>query len=189
MSTQQRTTREAVSEASRQLDFRPGMDMRWEMTQTTDDTGGALLQATNWVGGRTGGPPVHVHPTAEESYAVIDGTADVFMDGTWRTLRAGESVTVPAGVPHTIRNSSPQPVELVNTHRPALRFEAMFRELHALIHAGKIKRLPPKDPRSAIYASMLFAKYPDEQRSVKPPQRVFNSLARLGRVLRLRLDD
>ena len=189
MSIQQRTAREPAADASRQLDFRPGMDMRWEITQSADDTRGALLEATNWVGGLTGGPPVHVHPAAEESYAVIEGAADVFMDGDWRTLRAGESVTVPAGMPHTIRNSSPDPVRLVNTHRPALRFEAMFRELHALIQQGKIKRLPPKDPRSAMYAAMLFAKYPDEQRMVKPPQPLFNSLARLGRVLGLKLPD
>lgn len=188
MSTQQWTTREPAADASRQLDFRPGMDMTWEITQSTEDTGGTLLEATNWVGGATGGPPVHVHPTAEESYAVIEGAADVFIDGRWRTVRAGESVTVPAGMPHTIKNSSRDPVRLVNTHRPALRFEAMFREMHALIQQGKIKRLPPKDPRSAIYAAMLFAKYPDEARMVKPPQALFDSLARLGRVLGLRLE-
>ncbi len=189
MSTQQHTTRERAADTPRQLDFRPGMDMTWEITQSTADTGGTLFEATNWVGGATGGPPVHVHPIAEESYAVIEGAADVFMDGGWRTVRAGESVTVPAGMPHTIKNSSRDPVRLVNTHRPALRFEAMFRELHALIQQGKIKRLPPKDPRSAIYAAMLFAKYPDEQRVVKPPQALFNSLARLGRVLGLRLEE
>lgn len=187
MRAQQRTAREPAYDASRQLDFRPGMDMTWEITQSTDETGGALFEATNWVGGATGGPPVHVHPTAEESYAVIEGAADVFMDGGWRTVHGGDSVTVPAGMPHTIKNSSREAVRLVNTHRPALRFEAMFRELHALIQQGKIKRLPPKDPRSAIYAAMLFAKYPDEQRMVKPPQALFNSLARLGRMLGLKL--
>jgi mannose-6-phosphate isomerase-like protein (cupin superfamily) len=185
MSTQQRVARKTATALSRELDFRPGMDMRWEITQSTDDTGATMFEATNWVSGGMGGPPVHVHPAAEEIYAVIEGTADVFMDGSWRTVRAGESVTVPAGMPHTIKNSSPDPVVLVNTHRPALRFEAMFRELHALIQRGKIKRLPPKDPRSAIYAAMLFAKYPDEQRMVKPPQALFNALARIGRVLGL----
>jgi mannose-6-phosphate isomerase-like protein (cupin superfamily) len=189
VSTQQRTAREAGGDASRELDFRPGMDMHWEITQSTDDSGAALLEATNWVGGLMGGPPVHVHPTAEETYAVIEGAADVFIDGEWRTVRAGESVTVPAGMPHTIKNSTPDPVQLVNTHRPALRFEAMFRELHDLIQQGKIKRLPPKDPRSAMYAAMLFAKYPDEQRMVKPPQALFNALARLGRVLGLKLSS
>jgi len=27
------------------------------------------------------GPPVHLHPTAEESYDVIEGALEVFMDG------------------------------------------------------------------------------------------------------------
>jgi hypothetical protein len=35
----------------------------------------------------------------------------------------------------------------VNIHRPAQRFESFFRDMHRLIHEGKIKRLPPKDPR------------------------------------------
>lgn len=175
--------------ADRALDFQPGMAMRWEITRSTADTGGDLLETVNWVGPRTGGPPVHVHPTAEESYEVIDGTLEVFVDGQWQTLRAGEKATVPPGKPHTLRNDSAEPVRLVNTHRPALRFEAMFRELHALIKTGRIKRLPPKDPRSLIYAGMLFDKYAEEQRMVKPPKAAFTALALIGRALRLPLAD
>ena len=80
----------------RQLDFHPGMEMRWEITRSTTDTGGELFEATNWVGAQMAGPPVHVHPTAEESYEVIEGALDVFVDGEWRTLRAGETATAPA---------------------------------------------------------------------------------------------
>ncbi|MBV9807181.1 MAG: hypothetical protein JO286_08365 [Solirubrobacterales bacterium] len=76
----------------------------------------------------------------------------------------------------------------MNTHRPALRFEEMFRELNALITTGKIKRLPPKDFRSLIYTAMLFAKYTDEQRAVNPPHAVFGTLALLGRALGMKLD-
>ena len=177
-----------VVESDRVLDFAPGMAMRWEITRSTADTGGELLETVNWVGPRTGGPPVHVHERAEESYEVLEGTLEVFIDGQWRTLRAGEKATVAPGTPHTLRNTSNQPVRLVNTHRPALGFEAMFRELNALIKAGKIKRLPPKDPRSAMYAAMLFAKYPDEQRITKPPPAVFRTLALVGRALRLKLE-
>jgi glyoxylate utilization-related uncharacterized protein len=134
------------------------------------------------------GPPVHVHPTAEESYEVIGGVLDVFVDGEWRTLRAGEAATAPAGVPHTLRNATTEPVHLINVHRPALRFESFFREMHALIQQGKIKRLPPKDPRSAIYVAMLFTKYPNEIRVTKPPNGVFKALALVGRALRFKLE-
>jgi mannose-6-phosphate isomerase-like protein (cupin superfamily) len=172
----------------RQLDFHPGMPMRWEITRSAEDTAGALFEATNWVDAGMAGPPVHVHPTAEESYAVVEGTIEVFMDGRWSPLRAGETATVPAGVPHSVRNASDQPAQIVNIHQPAQGFEPFFRDMHRLIHEGKIKRLPPKEPRSAIYAAMLFAKYPDEIRTTKPPNGVFTALARLGRMLGFKLD-
>ena len=170
----------------RHLDFHPGMGMRWEITRSTEDTAGDLFEATNWVDPHMPGPPVHVHPAAEESYEVLAGALDVCVDGEWRTVRAGETATVPAGVPHTLRNGA-EPVRIVNIHRPAQQFESFFREMHSLIQRGKIKRLPPKEPRSAIYAAMLFTKYPSEIRTTKPPNWVFKSLAFVGRVLRFKL--
>jgi hypothetical protein len=100
----------------------------------------------------------------------------------------GREVTVPAGVPHTLRNTSDQPTRIVNVHRPALDFEPFFRELQGLIRSGKIKRLPPKEPRSAIYAAMLFGKYPQEIVTKKPPNGLFKALALLGRGLGFKLD-
>ena len=76
---------------------------------------------------RMPGPPVHVHPRAEESYEVIEGALEVFMNGNWSPVRAGEKATVPAGVPHSVRNASDEPARIVNIHRPAQRFESFFR--------------------------------------------------------------
>lgn len=176
-----------MNEESRQLDFHPGMGMRWEITRSTADTSGELFEATNWVDAGMPGPPVHVHPTAEESYEVVEGTLEVFLNGEWSSVGAGETATVPAGAPHSLRVPSDGPVTIVNIHQPALKFEAFFRDMHRLIHEGKIKQLPPKDPRSAIYAAMLFGKYPDEIRAVKPPNGVFKALALVGRMLRFRV--
>jgi hypothetical protein len=53
--------------------------------------------------------------------------------------------------------------------------------------SGKIKRLPRKDPRSAIYAAMLFGKYSDEIRATKPPNQLFQALAAVGRALRFKI--
>jgi mannose-6-phosphate isomerase-like protein (cupin superfamily) len=172
----------------RRLDFHPGMAMRWVVTRSTADTAGELFEATNWIGPGMPGPPLHVHPSAEESYEVIEGALDVCVDGEWRTVRAGESATAPAGVAHTLRNATEQPVRIVNIHRPALRFESMFREMQSLIAQGKIKALPPKEPRSAIYVAMLFGKYPEEIRVVKPPSGVFKLLATVGRALGFKLE-
>jgi mannose-6-phosphate isomerase-like protein (cupin superfamily) len=169
------------------LDFRPGMGMWWEITRSTEDTSGELFEATNWIEPRMPGPPVHVHPTAEESYEVVEGALEVFVNGEWSPVHAGEKATVPAGTPHTVRNASDGPARIVNIHQPAERFESFFRDMHRLIHEGKIKRLPPKDPRSAIYAAMLFGKYPDEIRATKPPNQVFQALALVGTALRFKI--
>jgi mannose-6-phosphate isomerase-like protein (cupin superfamily) len=177
-----------TASGDRQLDFHPGMPMRWEITRSATDTRGELFEATNWIDAGMTGPPVHVHPTADESYEVLEGALDVCVDGVWKTVRAGESATAPAGVPHTLRNATSEPVRIVNIHRPALKFESFFREMHALIGQGKIKRLPPKEPGSAIYVAMLFSKYPDEIRVVKPPNGVFKALATIGRALGFKLD-
>jgi mannose-6-phosphate isomerase-like protein (cupin superfamily) len=134
----------------RRLDFRPGMGMWWKITRSTEDTSGELFEATNWIEPRTPGPPVHVHPTAEESYEVVEGALEVFMDGRWSPVRGGEKATVPAGAPHSVRNAGNEVATIVNVHHPAQRFESFFRDMHTLIAEGKIKRLPPRDPRSAI---------------------------------------
>jgi mannose-6-phosphate isomerase-like protein (cupin superfamily) len=171
---------------ARELDFHPAMGTRWEITRSTEDTSGELFESTQWYDPREPGPIVHLHPSHDDTFAVIDGTLEVCIDGEWRSLRAGETVTASAGVPHTFRNASDQTVEVKITMRPAGRSEAFFRDMHRLIHEGKIKRLPPKDPRSAIYAAMLLSEYPDEIHSIKPPNAVFKTLAAAGKALRLK---
>lgn len=163
------------------------MDMRWEITRSTEDTSGEVFESTNWLDPRMPGPPAHVHPSAEESFEVIEGSLDVFKDGEWTTVRPGGTATVPAGVPHTLRNASDEPAKIVTRIRPAGRSEAFFRHMHRLIHESKIKRLPPKEPRSAIYAAMLFSRYPDEIRATGPINGVFKALAFVGKALRFEL--
>jgi mannose-6-phosphate isomerase-like protein (cupin superfamily) len=180
-------SRETPDGEDRRLDFRPGMEMWWEITRSSEDTAGELFEATNWIEPRMPGPLVHVHPTAEESYEVIEGALEVYMNGDWSPVRAGEKATVPARVPHSVRNAGDERARIVNIHQPAQRFESFFRDMHGLIHEGKIKRLPPKDPRSAIYAAMLFGKYPEEIRATKPPNQVFQALALVGRALRFKI--
>lgn len=93
----------------------------------------------------------------------------------------------PPGVPHAVRNVGNQPAKIVNIHQPAQRFESFWRDMHRLIHNGKIKRLPPREPRSAIYVAMLFGNYPDEIRATRPPSVVFKALALVGWVLRFKI--
>ena len=133
---------ELFAGADRQLDFHPAMGMRWEITRSTEDTGGEVFESIHWYDAREPGPNVHMHPNHDDTFAVIDGTLEVCVDGEWRPFRAGEAVTVTAGVPHTFRTASDQTVKVKSTMQPAGRSEAFFRDMHRLIHGAKIKRLP-----------------------------------------------
>jgi mannose-6-phosphate isomerase-like protein (cupin superfamily) len=167
------------------LDF-AATGMWWEITRSTADTGGELFEAINVVAPGFEGPPLHVHPHAEESYHVLEGTLDVCVGGEWRQLGPGESATVPAGTAHTLRNPHPVEVRLRNVHKPALAFERFFRRMHALVAAGKLT-LPPKNFGSLVRISMLFTEHGHEIRSIKPPHAVMRVFAFMGKLLGYRL--
>ncbi len=164
------------------LDFRPGVNMTWEIIRTDE----AFETINRLAAGNTGGPAVHLHPSATESYEVLEGRLEVFVSDEWRTLGPGEKVAVPPGTPHTLRGAGVE-ATFIDTHTPAMRFESFFREFHRLVSAKKLK-LPPKDPRSLMLFAMLFSAYPEEQRGVKPPQRMLSMLAAVGRRVGYRLD-
>jgi quercetin dioxygenase-like cupin family protein len=171
--------------SDRILDF-PAAGMWWEVTRSTQDTGGAYFEAINVLRPTFAGPPLHVHPGAEESYEVVEGKLDVCVDGAWRTLSPGEKVVVAAGVPHTLRNSSGAEVRLVNVHKPALDFERFFRRMHGMVAAGETS-LPPKGFAATARLSMLFVEHEREIVSVKPPRSVMRFLAFVGRRMGCRL--
>jgi mannose-6-phosphate isomerase-like protein (cupin superfamily) len=170
------------ADPSRTLDWGP-LFGRWVFTRTTADTDGAYLEA-HVLAPAGDGPPLHVHHHAEESYQIRSGTLEVRLGQEWKQVRAGETLTVPRGTPHTLRNSAP--VELINIHRPALDIEHMFRTLHCLVTEHRVT-LPPKDVRSAVLVGMLFTEYERENTTVQPPVAVLRGLARIGRLLRFRL--
>lgn len=173
-------------EQSRILDFGqfPG---RWEITRSTGDTDGELLEMRWDVQSATGdSPPRHVHPHAEERYHVLSGVLEVDVDGEWQEVRAGETHAVPPGTPHTFRNKVP--VEVINVHEPALDFERFFRRFHRLVLEQGVG-LPPRNFKSLVLLGSLFSEHEQEVVSVRPPQVVMRLMARLGRLLGYRLPE
>jgi mannose-6-phosphate isomerase-like protein (cupin superfamily) len=163
------------------------MGERWEINQTTAAGSDELFESTVWLDAHLPGPPPHVHPSSEERIEVVEGSLEVFRGGEWTTLAAGEAAVISAGAPHTFRNSSEAQSKIVIRIAPAGRSEEFFRCMQALIRDGKVKRLPPKDPRSAIYAAMLFDAYPDWTRAIGPVNGVFKAMALIGKALRFEL--
>ena len=178
---------EAAREADRELDFHPAFGERWEITKSTEDTSGELFESTLWVDAHMPGPPLHVHPTTEESFEVLEGSLDVFRDGEWTTLTPGETATVPPNVRHTFRHPSDETAKVVIRIRPAGRSEAFFRHMHGLISEGKLKRLPPKELGSVIYSAMLFREYQDWTRPTGPLGAGIKMMAFTGKAFRFKL--
>ena len=174
-----------AKEYDRILDF-AATGMWWEITKSTVETGGDLFEAINVVAPGFAGPPSHIHPHAEESYHVMEGTLDVCVGGEWRQLGPGDSATVPAGTAHTLKNPHPVEARLRNVHKPALAFERFFRRMHTLVADGKLT-LPPKNFGSLIRISMLFVEHENEIKSAKPPHAVMVALAFIGKLLGYKL--
>lgn len=158
----------------------------FHIKRTARETQGGSFEMEWELAPHTGGTPVHVHPRATESYEVLEGKLDLYVNGTWRTLSAGEKATVDPGVAHTFRNVSDSRTRVYNTHAPAMRFGEYFEALHRVVNSGTIRdgRLTPK---AILHLSVLMTSFTDEIRSVSPPHAVMSVLALLGKALGYRL--
>jgi mannose-6-phosphate isomerase-like protein (cupin superfamily) len=68
--------------------------------------------------GAPGGPPLHVHRDAAESFYVIEGEYLMHLDGRDFRCPAGSFVYVPSGMPHTFRSVA-HPSRKLNLYTPA----------------------------------------------------------------------
>lgn len=131
-------------------------------------------------------PPPHTHPGQVEDYEVLEGELEVLIGDQWRTLRAGESASVPAGVNHTFKRPK-QFTRVRNFHRPALGFEEFIESMHVLCREKRIRGL--KDPRFPLYMAMQWRRFPETLHATRTRDRVAMSAAGgLGRMLRMSLD-
>jgi oxalate decarboxylase/phosphoglucose isomerase-like protein (cupin superfamily) len=74
------------------------------------------------------GPPVHIHHNEDEILHLLDGRFEFFVDGETIPRRAGDTVFVPRGVPHTFRVLGERPGRLVAIMTPG-GFEGFFLEV------------------------------------------------------------
>src|SRR5829696_7465679 len=73
--------------------------------------------------------PEHFHPSLEERWEVLEGTARVKLDGAWRDLVAEDGpVLVSPGVRHELENSSGRQARLRTEVRPAGRLQEFLVE-------------------------------------------------------------
>lgn len=99
-----------------------------------------------------GGPPPHRHDF-EESFTVLQGEIEVTFRGQKLTLRAGETVNVPANAPHAFRNVTSGPARMLCLCAPAGQ-EEFFR----LAGVPVATRTTPPPPLDAAAAAEFKAK-------------------------------
>ncbi|HEY1575331.1 MAG TPA: cupin domain-containing protein [Pseudonocardiaceae bacterium] len=90
-----------------------------------------------------GGPPPHRHDF-EEMFTVLDGEVEATFRGQTLTLRAGETINVPANAPHAFRNVGGRPTRLLCMCAPAGQDE--FFTLVGESVATRTTPPPPLDP-------------------------------------------
>ena len=116
---------------------------------------------------------------------MLEGEALFMLNGKELIVKEGETVEIPANTPHTFKNNTTNWLKMRDTHQPALTFEEMMRELHGLVHSGKIKGF--NDFKSLVYLSMLWVKHQELQRSTQPPFLVMRFMNLVGKIIGYKL--
>ena len=130
-------------------------------------------------------PPPHIHPSQVEEYEVLEGELEVLIGDDWRTLRPGETASVPVGVNHTFKRPK-QIVRVRNFHRPALGFEDFIETMSRVLAQKGVKRLA--DPRVPIYLSQAWRAHPETLQATRAVDRAAMSAASaIGRAFGMRL--
>jgi mannose-6-phosphate isomerase-like protein (cupin superfamily) len=63
----------------------------------------------------------HVHPAQDEHFEVLEGELLFVVDGNERRVSAGETIDIPRGSVHQVRNPGDGPAVTIWQTRPALR--------------------------------------------------------------------
>ncbi len=156
----------------------------YTVTRPSSQTGGDYVEMEFVLPSGCVPPPPHVHPHQVEEYEVLEGSFELVVGGTWRTLGVGDRASVPQAALHTFRNRSGAVVRVRNWHRPAMRFEEFIERTSVALRAAGITR--KRDPRVYICLSNVMLQFGDTlvpgRRRERVPMQV---LARLGALLGL----
>ena len=110
-----------------------------------------------------GGPPPHRHDF-EETFILLSGELQATFRGQQSTIRAGETISIPANAPHQFHNASEQPARTLCICAPAGQ-EEMFLELGVRVETRTTPPPPLTGEQQKIVkekSESLAAKYKTE---------------------------
>ncbi len=122
----------------------------------------------------------HIHPRQEERFTILAGEAHFTLNGQERIAAAGQTVIVPADVPHSEGNPGPDEIEGIVELRPALHAKELHEAFAGLVADGKTT--PRGAPRNPLQLGATFWHFRHESRVTSPPIWAQNlMLSRSGR--------
>ena len=151
--------------------FNPATGELIKFTDTAETTSGELARFA-WRSVPGGVITEHVHPHQEERFTITSGEARFTVNGRERRARAGETLLVPAGVPHSEGNPGTGDIEGIVELRPALR----AKEWHEAL-AGLVADFPTTSrgaPKNVLQLGVTFWHFRHESRVTSPPAWIQN---------------
>jgi mannose-6-phosphate isomerase-like protein (cupin superfamily) len=167
------------------LDMTP-VGMKFTVLQSRSDTQGKSLDL-HWEllpGCNMKDPLVHIHPHAIETYDVLEGEMEFFIQDKWLTAKKGDNLTVPKGVTHAFRNPTQKTVTVFNTHQPALRMENYFEDVCKVLDkltANRTKNFQ-MNFKAMLYMSVLMNNYREEIIAKRPPDTAIRLLGMIAKL-------
>lgn len=152
--------------------------------KTSAETNGELLQIECFSPPTLEREPEHIHPLQENSFKFISGTCIFMVDRKEQTVGAGQSINIPANVPHHFWNAGNTVAHYIQEFRPALKIDCFFETFFALAKDAKLNN---KGIPNFFHVSIIGLSQKDEIRLTNPPWAlqyiIYKILAPLGKLL------
>ena len=84
--------------------------------------------------------PPHIHPTQDEFIYMLEGTFDLYLDGSWSKAGPGDLVRMPRGLPHAYANNQMTAARALFWVTPGGRLRELFDRLHDLTDIAEVVR-------------------------------------------------
>jgi quercetin dioxygenase-like cupin family protein len=121
------------------------------------DTGGEYVLVEVVVESNGAVAAAHVHPYQTETFEILEGEVTFKAGKDTIVAKAGETVRVDPGTPHTFWNAGETDARFRTEIRPALQFESLIETMFGLANDGKTNRKGMPNPlRLAVIANAHF---------------------------------
>jgi mannose-6-phosphate isomerase-like protein (cupin superfamily) len=97
--------------------FEPEPGVRFKVLASTEQTAGAYACLEN-IAQKGTGSPLHIHHNEDEHFLILEGTAHLVLGEKTIDLPAGQTITLPRGIPHAWSNKSDVPLRSLVMFNP-----------------------------------------------------------------------